>query len=105
MLHMCPPAIKSIKVWKEEICSYTNAILVSKVYLTHSGYDFKAWFEGIRDFQKTLVGVKDDFEAQCPDKRFFRGGGLCERCTYQEGNPAASPKRPFLPLRPATSMS
>jgi predicted metal-binding protein len=97
--HMCPPAIKGIEEWKEEICSYTNAVLVSKVYPTHGGYDFKAWFEGIRDFQKTLVTLKEDLEAQCPDKRFlFLGAGgcfLCERCTYPEGKPCRFPEKAF----------
>jgi predicted metal-binding protein len=97
--HMCPPAIKGIEEWREEISSYTHAVLVSKFYPTQGGYDFKAWFEGIRDFQKTLAKVKEDLEARCPDKRFlFLGAGgcfLCERCTYPEGKPCRFPEKAF----------
>jgi predicted metal-binding protein len=97
--HMCPPAIKGIEEWKEEIFSYTNAVLVSKVYPTEGGYDFKAWFEGIRDFQKTLAGLKEAVEARFPGKRFlFLGAGgcfMCDKCTYPEGKPCRFPKKAF----------
>ena len=97
--HMCPPAIKGIDEWKEEILSYTNAVLVSKVYPTQGGFDFKAWFEGIADFQKTLAGLKEDVEAQFPEKRFlFLGAGacfICEKCTYAEGKPCRFPDKVF----------
>ena len=97
--HMCPPAIKGIEEWKEEICSYTHAVLVSKAYPTQGGLDFKAWFEGMRDFQKILVGVKEDVEARFPEQRFlFLGAGgcfLCDRCTYPEGEPCRFPEKTF----------
>jgi predicted metal-binding protein len=97
--HMCPPAIKDIEAWKEEIFSYTNAVLVSKVYPTEGGYDFKAWIEGIRDFQKTLAGLKEDVEARFPGKRFlFLGAGgcfICDKCTYPEGKPCRFPEKAF----------
>jgi predicted metal-binding protein len=97
--HMCPPAIKGIEAWKEEILSYTNAVLVSKVYPTHGGYDFKAWIDGMRDFQKTLVGLKEAVEAQFPDKRFlFLGAGacfICDKCAYLEGKPCRFPEKAF----------
>jgi predicted metal-binding protein len=97
--HMCPPAIKGIEDWKEDIFSYTNAVLVSKVYPTEGGYDFKAWFDGIRDFQTTLIGIKEEVEARFPEKRFmFLGAGgcfLCDRCTYPEGKPCRFPEKVF----------
>lgn len=97
--YMCPPAIKGIEEWKEEVFSYTNAVLVSKVYPIEIGYDFKAWFDGIIDFQKTLAGLKEDLEAQFPEERiFFLGAGacfICEKCTYQEGKPCRFPKKAF----------
>ena len=97
--HMCPPAIKGIEEWKEEICSYTHAVLVSKVYPTQGGYDFKAWFEGIIDFQKILAELKEDVETQFPEKRFlFLGAGacfMCEKCTHMEGKPCRFPHKAF----------
>jgi predicted metal-binding protein len=97
--HMCPPAIKGIEEWKEKICSFKHGVLVSKVYPTAGGYDFKAWFEGIRDFQKTLVGLKEDVEARFPGKRFLLLGAggcfMCDRCTYPEGKPCRFPEKTF----------
>jgi predicted metal-binding protein len=97
--HMCPPAIKGIDAWKEDISSYTNAVLVSKVYPTEGGYDFKAWFDGIKDFQKTLIALKEEVEARFPGKRFLSLGAggcfLCERCTYTEGKPCRFPEKAF----------
>lgn len=97
--HMCPPAIKGIEAWKEDISSYTNAVLVSKVYPTEGGLDFKAWFDGMRDFQKTLIGIKEEVEARFPGERFlFLGAGacfLCAMCTYGEGKPCRFPPKAF----------
>jgi predicted metal-binding protein len=97
--HICPPAIKGIEEWQEEIFSYTNGVLVSKVYPTQGGFDFKAWFEGIRDFQETLGRLKEDVEAQFPERKFlFLGAGgcfLCDRCTYPEGKPCRFPDKTF----------
>jgi predicted metal-binding protein len=97
--HMCPPAIKGIEEWKEEMFSFKHAVLVSKVYPTQGGYDFKAWFDGIKDFQKTLAGLKEAVEARFPEKRFlFLGAGgcfMCDKCTYPEGKPCRFPEKAF----------
>jgi predicted metal-binding protein len=97
--HMCPPAIKDIKEWKEEILSYKNAIIVTKVYQTKNKFDMKSMFEGIVDFQKTLIGLKEDLVDEFPEKRvLLLGAGscfICKKCTYTDGEPCRFPEKAF----------
>ena len=97
--HMCPPAIKDIEEWKTDILSYENAVMVTKVYTTESSFDMKAMFEGIADFQKTLVGLKEKIVKQFPEKRLFLLGAgfclMCKKCTYREGEPCRFPEKAF----------
>jgi len=97
--HMCPPAIKDIKEWEKEILLYKNAVIVTKVYQTKDSYDIKAWFEGIADFQKTLVGLKEDVGTQFPKKRILLLGAgacfICEECTFREGKFCRFPEKAF----------
>jgi len=97
--HMCPPAIKDIREWEEEILSYKNAMIVTKVYQTKNKFDMKSMLAGIVDFQKTLIGLKEDLAAQFPGKRHLvLGAGscfICEKCTYVDGDPCRSPEKAF----------
>ena len=95
--HMCPPAVKDIKEWQKEILFYRNAIIVTKVYQTKNSFDMKAMFEGLADFQKSLVGLKEDLADAFPAKRLLvLGAGSCfqcEKCTYPDGEPCRFPER------------
>lgn len=97
--HMCPPAIKGIEEWGKEVLSYDNAVIVTKVYSTKNSYDMEAMFDGIRDFQKVLVGLKEDIKYQFPEKRFLvLGAGscfICKKCTYEDENPCRFPDKAF----------
>jgi len=97
--HMCPPAIKDIEEWKKEILSYKNGVIVTKVYQTKNSFDMEAMFEGMADFQKTLVRLKEDLRDEFPEKRFlFLGAGscsICKTCTYPEGEPCRFPEKAF----------
>jgi predicted metal-binding protein len=97
--HMCPPAIKDIKEWEKEILSYKNAIIVTKVYQTKGRYDMKAMFDGIKDFQKTLVRLKEDLIGRFPDQRLLLLGAgscfICKKCTYRDGKPCRFPGKAF----------
>jgi predicted metal-binding protein len=97
--HMCPPAIKDIKEWEKEISSYKNAVIVTKVYQAKDSYDLKAWFKGITDFQKTLIGLKEDLTDQFPENKYlFLGAGscfICKKCTYTDGEPCRFPEKAF----------
>ena len=95
--HMCPPAIKDIKEWEKEIFTYKNAIIVTKVYQTRNSFDMKSMLEGIVDFQKTLVGLKEDLQDEFPEKRpLLLGAGscfICKKCTYIDGEPCRFPEK------------
>ena len=67
--HMCPPAIKGIEEWKQEMQSFENAVMVTKAYPTQGSFDIKGMFEGATDFGKTLSNLKQDIEEQYPEKR------------------------------------
>lgn len=97
--HMCPPATKDIKEWEKEILLYKSAVIVTKVYQTKGSYDLKAWFEGIVDFQKTLIGLKEDLTNEFPENKYlFLGAGscfICKKCTYMDGEPCRFPEKAF----------
>ena len=97
--HMCPPAIKDIKEWEKEILSYKNAIIVTKVYQTKNRFDMKSMFEGIVDFQKTLVGLKEDLADEFREERYLLLGAgscfICKKCTYMDGEPCRFPEKAF----------
>ena len=95
--HMCPPAIKDIEAWKEDIESFQKAVIVTKVYAVESSFDFKSMMDGIADFQKTLMRVKKDIIAQFPDREMlFLGAGacmICDKCSLPEGEPCRFPDK------------
>lgn len=95
--HMCPPAVKDIDAWKQDIGSFKNALIVTKVYAVESSFDLKSMFKGIADFQKTLIRLKKDIAAKFPDiKILLLGAGACmtcEKCTYSEGEPCRLPHK------------
>jgi len=97
--YMCPPAIKDIKEWEEEILSYKNAVIVTKVYQTKNKFDMKSMFEGIADFQKILIRLKEDLADEFPEKRvLLLGAGscfLCKKCAYTDGEPCRFPEKVF----------
>ncbi len=97
--HMCPPAIKDLEAWKKEILSYKNGMMVTKVYQTENSFDMKAMFEGMADFQKTLVRLKEDLLDKFPEKKFLLLGAgscsLCKKCTYVDGEPCRFPGKAF----------
>ena len=97
--HMCPPEIKGIEEWKQEILSFKNAVIVTKFYPTKSSFDMKGMFEGASDFGKTLSSVKQDIEEHFPEKRkMVLGAGpclLCEKCTLNDNKPCRFPDKAF----------
>jgi len=56
-------------------------------------------FEGMADFQKTLVGLKKDLLDEFPEKRLLLLGAgscsICKKCTYMEGEPCRFPEKAF----------
>ncbi len=97
--HMCPPAIKDIEEWGKEIFLYKRAVIVTKVYSIKNNYDMKSMFEGIADFQRALIKLKEDIKYQFSGKRFLLLGAgscfICEECTYEDGNPCRFPEKAF----------
>ncbi|MGD9212604.1 MAG: DUF2284 domain-containing protein [Desulfobacteraceae bacterium] len=96
--HMCPPAVKEIREWKQEIHSFEQAVLISKVYSTKSSFDLKAMHNGAVDFEKSLRNIKEAYEEQCPEKRIMLLGAgpcmFCKKCTYPDGLPCRFPDKP-----------
>jgi predicted metal-binding protein len=97
--HMCPPAIREVSEWIKEIAEYKSGVIVTKVYQTKGSYDFKAMFEGIKDFQKKLLDLKEDLTKQFPAlKHLLLGAGscfICEKCSYIDGDPCRFPEKTF----------
>jgi len=79
---------KDIDAWKKVIFSYKKAVIVTKVYPTKNSYDTEAWIKGLKDFQQTLLKLKEDYIGQLSKKNpLLLGAGacyLCEKCTYPD---------------------
>ncbi|MBN1848557.1 MAG: DUF2284 domain-containing protein [Deltaproteobacteria bacterium] len=97
--HMCPPAIKEMVEWKQEIQSFENAVIVTKLYPTKGSFDMKGMLEGAREFGKTLGRLKEDMEKDYPQKRkMVLGAGpclLCKECTLMDNKPCRFPDKAF----------
>ncbi len=97
--HMCPPAIKSLEDWKDDIFSYKSTIIVTKVYNTKGPYDLKTWMESMEDFQKTLLALKKDVLNKYPEKTILLLGAgacrLCEKCALIDGEDCRLPDEAF----------
>lgn len=97
--HMCPPAIKGIDEWEQEIKSYKKGVIITKMYPLEKKYDMKAMFQGIADFKKTLTRFKQDLEDQFQDEKFlFLGAGscrICEKCSYLDDEPCRFPEKAY----------
>jgi predicted metal-binding protein len=97
--HMCPPAIKDIEAWKKEIDEFKDGIIVTKVYGIKGSFDLKAMLNGMADFQKTLLRLKEGVLAQSPQKKILLLGAgacrFCEKCSYQDGEPCRFPDKAF----------
>jgi len=97
--HMCPPAIKCIEEWAKEIFLFKSAVIVTKAYPTKSSFDMRAMFEGLVDFRKTLLELKEDVGAQLlNNKILLLGAGtcfLCEKCTIIDNKSCRFPDKTF----------
>lgn len=97
--HMCPPVVKSVEEWTENIFSYKKALMVTKVYPTKGPFDIKTWLEAMADFQKILIRLKDGIVKQIPEKKILLLGAgacrLCKRCTCIDGKPCRLPEEAF----------
>jgi predicted metal-binding protein len=97
--YMCPPAVKDIEKWKKDISSYKNAVMVTKVYPTKNNFDMSAWSEGLADFRKTFIELKEEIETQFPKKKFLLLGAggcfICEKCAIVENKPCRFPDKTF----------
>ncbi len=97
--HMCPPAIKDIKAWKQDICAFKKAVIVTKVYAMKSSFDLKSMLEGLADFQKTLIRLRKEFITHFPDKKILLLGAgacmICEKCSLQDNEPCRFPNKAF----------
>lgn len=93
--HMCPPAVMDLEEWKKEIGSYKNAVLVTRIYPTKSSFDLKGMLEGAKDFQKTLIKLREDITNEYPKIRVLGAGAclVCEKCTYGDGEPCRFPEK------------
>lgn len=97
--HMCPPAIKDIEAWKDDIDIFKNGVIVTKVYAVKSSFDLKSMLAGMADFQKTLLRLKEYVVAQFPQKKILLLGAgacrLCEKCSHRDGEPCLFPDKAF----------
>lgn len=95
--HMCPPAIKDIDAWKQDIDSFKDAVIVTKVYAVQSSFDLKSMFDGMADFQKTLIRLKKGIVAQFPDREMLLLGAgacmICEKCSHRDDEPCRFPNK------------
>ncbi len=97
--HMCPPSIKGLEDWEEEIFSYTKAVIVTKVYPTKGSFDLKTWMVSMEDFQKNLLQLKKNVLNTYPEKTILiLGAGacrLCERCALLDNEDCRLPNEAF----------
>jgi len=96
--HMCPPAVKGIEEWKQEIMSFGQTVLVSKVYQTNGSFDLKGMQKAGVNFEKTLRKIKEEVKIQFQgNKTMVLGAGpclFCKECTYVEDKPCRFPDKP-----------
>lgn len=97
--HMCPPAIKGIEEWKEEIFSFEHAFVVTKVFPTKNRFDVKAMHEGGVNFENTLRTIRDDADKRYPEKgvRILGAGPclFCKECTCLTDEPCRFPDKAY----------
>jgi predicted metal-binding protein len=97
--HMCPPAVKEIDEWKKDIYAFKHGIILTKVYQAKSSYDIKAMYEGIKDFQNTLVKIKKNIKDKLPEMDYLLLGAgacfVCDKCSYIEKEPCRFPEKTF----------
>ena len=97
--HMCPPGVKGMEQWKEDILLFEKGMVVTKVYPLKRKYDMNAMLEGIKDFQKTLLTCREDVHSRFPEmKTLFLGAGsgvICRECTYADEAPCRFPEKAF----------
>lgn len=97
--YMCPPAIKGIEEWKEDIYSYEKGWIVTKAYPTNGPFDIKTWLEAMADFQKRLIRFKKDIHKERPEQRLLLLGAgscrLCKTCACVNNKPCLHPEDAF----------
>lgn len=94
--HMCPPAVQGIEKWRQEIMSFGQTVLVSKVYSIKDSFDLKGMHKGAGNFEKTLRQIKEAVQIN-GNKTMVLGAGpclFCKECTCIDNEPCRFPDKP-----------
>ena len=91
----CPPAVKSVDEFREDLGAYDTFLIIYKVYDVKSSFDWRGMMASGKDFNDRLHGLKKAIQSVLPDLEFsiFGAGGCqrCERCTYLDDEPCRFP--------------
>ena len=92
----CPPAVKSVDEFRQDIAAFDTFLVVYQVYPVKSSFDWRGMMVGGGDFKDRLYALKKEIETSDPDFKFIvlgaGGCSLCERCAYLDGEPCRSPE-------------
>ena len=91
----CPPNIKSVDEFRQEISSFDTCLVVYQVYDVKNSFDWRGMMAGAKDFNHRLFKLKKKIDTVHPDLTFkvLGAGGcsVCERCAYLDDEPCRLP--------------
>jgi len=91
----CPPAVRPLDLFRQELAKYSRFILLYKVFPLTSSYDWNGMVAAAKTFQLSLVELKHELTEKLGGKLLFLGAGacqLCKTCGYPEGESCRNPE-------------
>jgi len=84
---VCPPACGTVEELKDKVLSFSDSVLLQKVYKIEDSFDFEGMMAGQEDFDKLFTEMMDyTCEKIGSDYYSLKAGSchLCEECTYPD---------------------
>lgn len=97
----CPPAVKSVDEFREEIASFDTVLILYRVYDVESSFDWQGMMTAGKDFKGRLLALKKEIAAAGDVDFVLLGAGgchVCERCTYPDNEPCRRPEEAVIPV-------
>ena len=83
----CPPGSGEMEVLKKMILSYSEGVLVQKVYTLEDSFDYEGMVAGSADFNTLFYKMMEFVSDKIGESYYSLKAGscdLCEKCTYPD---------------------
>ncbi len=83
----CPPGSGEMEDLKKKILSFSEGVLVQKVYTLEDSFDFEGMMAGNQDFNNLFYEMTDYLQEKIGDNFYSLKAGscdLCAQCTYPD---------------------